>query len=212
MLANNLTLDDEEAVQEDLRQLEAEAVRFVLIRPFFVTDLSVQLGTTAGVPLQLPRIPTTVPVSEMSTGASSISSTLYYHLSQIPRTRTGTRSNPYGKGRARGITTFALYSFEYIRCCTFQEGIYRNDHSCMNQSAPDYQLSKSPNPSFRFFFDSSKTEPESFEVLLTKACGLFKLPVVLPLKLRYFPTPPTPLSPVPNAALFEPTFNPNQLT
>ena len=35
MLANNLTLDDEEAVQEDLRQLEAEAVRLVIVRPFF---------------------------------------------------------------------------------------------------------------------------------------------------------------------------------
>jgi len=35
MLANNLTLDDEEAVQEDLRQLEAEAVRLVIVRLIF---------------------------------------------------------------------------------------------------------------------------------------------------------------------------------
>jgi len=34
MLANNLTLDDEEAVQEDLRQLEAEVVRHVFVRSF----------------------------------------------------------------------------------------------------------------------------------------------------------------------------------
>lgn len=48
MLANNLTLDDEEAVQEDLRQLEAEV-----------------LGKTAEDPILLPHIPTTVPVSGM---------------------------------------------------------------------------------------------------------------------------------------------------
>lgn len=82
MLANNLTLDDEEAVQEDLRQLEAEAVRLVPIRPFFIINLSVQLGTIAEVPLQLPHIPTTVPASEMRTGASNISFTLYHHLIQ----------------------------------------------------------------------------------------------------------------------------------
>lgn len=35
MLANNLTLDDEEAVQEDLRQLEAEAVRLVIVCSVF---------------------------------------------------------------------------------------------------------------------------------------------------------------------------------
>ncbi|KAL9715931.1 Vacuolar protein sorting-associated protein 20 [Leucoagaricus gongylophorus] len=48
MLANNLTLDDEEAVQEDLRQLEAEV-----------------LGKIAEDPILLPHIPTTVPVSGM---------------------------------------------------------------------------------------------------------------------------------------------------
>jgi len=45
-----------------------------------VTDLSVQLGTIAEEPLQLPHIPTAVPVPEIPTGAPSISFTLYNHL------------------------------------------------------------------------------------------------------------------------------------
>jgi len=132
MLANNLTLDDEEAVQEDLRQLEAEAVRLVIVCPvFLVTDLSVQLGTIADVPIQLPHIPTAVPVPEMPTGASSISFTLYYRLMKDPKYLNRSSKQPLrqrSRSRHNRLRAFP-YSFEYIRCYTFQEGIYKNDRS-----------------------------------------------------------------------------------
>ncbi|KAF5355781.1 hypothetical protein D9756_004063 [Leucocoprinus leucothites] len=50
MLANNLTLDEEEAVQEELRQLQAEA-----------------LGKVEERPVQLPHVPTTQPMPETPT-------------------------------------------------------------------------------------------------------------------------------------------------
>ena len=70
MLANTLSVEDEEAVQAELRELEAEAVCEPTLQAFLpYTDfIRTQLGVpVAQKPVVLPSVPVDKPVSEPPT-------------------------------------------------------------------------------------------------------------------------------------------------
>lgn len=81
MLSNTLTVEDEESVQDELKALQREAVRFFLLlvlSTFMLTMGSTQLGEQEPErPIELPSVPQTEPVTAISQGMHPILAGLY---------------------------------------------------------------------------------------------------------------------------------------
>lgn len=179
MLANNLTLDEEDAVQEELKQLQAEIVRGSRRRGIHTRLLSKHPGSRNG-----EGGGTTVRPSNGTDKARGGGNRRYVHAPPLRASiALTTRRTRYGGTEARLPSRGAG-----VRALILAQRVFY------------HHPEKSPNPSLRFFCELSAALRAA-----GVSTGRFRL-------FRYFPTPPPPASPVPNAALFDPTLSPNQFT
>lgn len=68
MLANTLSVEDEEAVQAELRELQAEAVSVNVLRNVNHAQNAIQDVEETERPITLPSVPETAPVSKVQEG------------------------------------------------------------------------------------------------------------------------------------------------
>lgn len=193
MLANTLSVDDEEAVQAELKELQREAVSHCIHR----TDQLTNHGTSLE----------SWPQKGLS---SSPLSPVQSQSSRNQRTRrpSGKNSHQSGKG-SRCLLNLSFreavmdeimepsyplqYILQHITECVMYDRLNNPDF---------YHPSNWPKPTFLFFLGSSALNDVA-------ELGAGRLGAALP-NWRYFPTPPP--TPVAEGLLTVPIFSPNQFT
>ena len=184
MLSNNLTLDEEDAVQLELRELQAVSQIYVTkdhnIDPSSLRHKNCNQKSQSRFRRHRRLSPSCLSrmVSRLLVyGAHVVSCFAALERDRIP------------------VPAWNIYGFVfYLDLLTIKWQIIYLDGCVIRTCA--HHPSKFPKPTFRFFFTSSPP-PGSFP-----SKGLFKL--------RYFPTPPL-VAPPPKAESPVPTFTPNQL-
>lgn len=102
MLSNNLTLDDEDAVQEELRQLQAEIVRTNIgVASIDVSNYLIQKGTKD---VELPSVPEGSPKSRVQVEAEPEGKVPFAIVRSLLIVRRANGRKGQGKDRGTGMT------------------------------------------------------------------------------------------------------------
>jgi hypothetical protein len=196
MLSNHLTLDDEDAVQAELREIQAESVS-----QKWVVELSIFLtlfATAANSGNEAFTLSSENRANRYSGRRQALS--LLYCFSYLRSSFSGNERIGEGTRAHPSVSLTPLHVILQDNCNLFHL-LLRNWHSSTRCTLPNtthHHPSNSPKPIFRFLIPCTPPSPTS--------------PANDLLSFRYFPTsPPLPTLPTPNVASPVPTFSPNQL-